>query len=227
MTLEEKLALSKEQKQIMENGIKAGQHKQAGNGSSNSPIVGNLDDIDKAVYGEVEKTSGYDPHEEMKRIKERREHGDSIDYSHSKLPRQIIESIAANPLDMTVVDPKMDAFTEKLKQTLPNSFNRSYEIQEKLEKQDRQELNEVQGNNNATPLSVNVDYELIKTIVESVVDKKINELKKGMVNENLSYGSNSSLKAMKLGEKFLFLDSDNNIFECQMKYIGKNKKRKS
>lgn len=227
MTLEEKLALSKEQKQIMENGIKAVQHKQAVNGSSNSPIVGNLDDIDKAVYGEVEKTSGYDPHEEMKRIKERREHGDSIDYSHSKLPRQIIESIAANPLDMTVVDPKMDAFTEKLKQTLPNSFNRSYEIQEKLEKQDRQELNEVQGNNNATSASVNVDYELIKTIVESVVDKKINELKKGMVNENLSYGSNSSLKAMKLGEKFLFLDSDNNIFECQMKYIGKNKKRKS
>ena len=227
MTLEEKLALSKEQKQIMKNGIKAVQHKQARNDSSNSPIVGNLDDIDKAVYGEVEKTSGYDPHEEMKRIKERREHGDSIDYSHSKLPRQIIESIAANPLDMTVVDPKMDAFTEKLKQTLPTSFNRSYEIQEKLEKQDRQELNEVQGNNNATPLSVNVDYELIKTIVESVVDKKINELKKGMVNENLSYGSNSSLKAMKLGEKFLFLDSDNNIFECQMKYIGKNKKRKS
>lgn len=227
MTLEEKLALSKEQKQIMENGIKAVQHKQARTVSSNSPIVGNLDDIDKAVYGEVEKTSGYDPHEEMKRIKERREHGDSIDYSHSKLPRQIIESIAANPLDMTVVDPKMDAFTEKLKQTLPNSFNRSYEIQEKLEKQDRQELNEVQGNNNTTPASVNVDYELIKTIVESVVDKKINELKKGMVNENLSYGSNSSLKAMKLGEKFLFLDSDNNIFECQMKYIGKNKKRKS
>ena len=227
MTLEEKLALSKEQKQIMENGIKAVQHKQARNDSSNSPIVGNLDDIDKAVYGEVEKTSGYDPQEEMKRIKERREHGGSIDYSHSKLPRQIIESIAANPLDMTVVDPKMDAFTEKLKQTLPNSFNRSYEIQEKLEKQDRQELNEVQGNNNATSASVNVDYELIKTIVESVVDKKINELKKGMVNENLSYGSNSSLKAMKLGEKFLFLDSDNNIFECQMKYIGKNKKRKS
>ena len=227
MTLEEKLALSKEQKQIMENGIKAVQHKQARTVSSNSPIVGNLDDIDKAVYGEVEKTSGYDPHEEMKRIKERREHGGFIDYSHSKLPRQIIESIAANPLDMTVVDPKMDAFTEKLKQTLPNSFNRSYEIQEKLEKQDRQELNEIQINHNATPLSVNVDYELIKTIVESVVDKKINELKKGMVNENLSYGSNSSLKAMKLGEKFLFLDSDNNIFECQMKYIEKNKKRKS
>ena len=227
MTLEEKLALSKEQKQIMENGIKAVQHKQARTVSSNSPIVGNLDDIDKAVYGEVEKTSGYDPHEEMKRIKERREHGGSIDYSHSKLPRQIIESIAANPLDMTVVDPKMDALTERLKQTLPNSFNRSYEIQEKLEKQDRQELNEVQGNNNATSASVNVDYELIKTIVESAVDKKINELKKGMVNENLSYGSNSSLKAMKLGEKFLFLDSDNNIFECQMKYIGKNKKRKS
>lgn len=227
MTLEEKLALSKEQKQIMENGIKAVQHKQARTVSSNSPIVGNLDDIDKAVYGEIEKTSGYDPHEEMKRIKERREHGGSIDYSHSKLPRQIIESIASNPLDMTVVDPKMDAFTEKLKQTLPNSFNRSYEIQEKLEKQDRQELNEAQGNNNATSASVNVDYELIKTIVESVVDKKINELKKGMVNENLSYGSNSSLKAMKLGEKFLFLDSDNNIFECQMKYVGKNKKRKS
>lgn len=227
MTLEEKLALSKEQKQIMENGIKAVQHKQARTVSSNSPIVGNLDDIDKAVYGEVEKTSEYDPHEEMKRIKERREHGGSIDYSHSKLPRQIIESIAANPLDMTVVDPKMDAFTEKLKQTLPNSFNRSYEIQEKLEKQDRQELNEVQGNNNATPASVNVDYELIKTIVESVLDKKVGELKREMINENLSYGSNNSLKAMKLGEKFLFLDSDNNIFECQMKYIGKNKKRKS
>ena len=30
---------------------------------------------------------------------------------------------------------------------------------------------------------------------------------------------------MKLGNKFLFLDSDNNVFECQMKYIGKNKKK--
>lgn len=225
MTLEEKLALSKEQKQIMENGIKAIQHKQTR--TQNSTLVGSVDDIDKAVYGDIVKTDRYDPYEEMKRIKERSEHGTNIDYSHSKLPKQIIESILSNPLDMTVTDPKMDAFTEKLKQTLPNSFSRSYEIQEKLEKQSKENIEEKQNSVNNIAVNQNIDYELIKTIVESVVDKKINELKNGIVNESLTYGNNNSLKAMKLGEKFLFLDNENNVFECQMRYVGKNKKKKA
>ena len=34
-----------------------------------------------------------------------------------------------------------------------------------------------------------------------------------------------NLKAMKMSDKLLFLDDNNNVYECQMKYVGKNKKK--
>jgi hypothetical protein len=223
MTLEEKLALSKEQQHKIEKGIKS--ITSSPSKKKPSTMVGSVEDLDSAVFGEVQKSdSGYDAKEEMKRIQERYEKGAKInvDYGNTKIPKQIIQSIIQNPLDMPSVDPKMDAFTEKLKMSLPESINRSYEIQSRLEKQDEKQ----------TPLvtetkTSSIDYEMIKLIVENAISKKMEEIKNTLLTESQNHLNQSpSLKAMKLGEKFLFLDGDNNVFECQMKYIGKNKKKK-
>lgn len=221
MTLEEKLAISKQQQKKIEKGIPLA------NGISNytpisTTITGSVDDIDNAVFGEVNNdllSKRYDAREEMKRIEERKEHGGNVDYSHSKIPKSILNSIIKNPLDMPSTDPKMDAFTQKLQEKLPEGINRSYAIQNVLEGKDKAKAIDEKSHSNS------IDYEMIKMIVENAVEKKLSELKGTLLTEGKENDSHS-LRAMKIGNKFLFLDNDNNIFECQMKYIGKNKKRK-
>lgn len=224
MTLEEKLALSKEQQQKIEKGIKAVSSKQ--NKNTAQTMIGSLDTLDEAVFGDAQPSdpNRYDAEAEMKRIKERYEHGAKIDCSNSRIPQSIIRSILDNPLDMPSVDPKMDAFTERLKEKLPEGLGRSYEIQSKLEKQDKQIINENSPKSSESSTRQAIDYEMIKLIIENAIEKKMETLKNCLLVEN-KQTNDASLKAMKLGNKFLFLDSDNNVFECQMKYIGKNKKK--
>lgn len=225
MTLEEKLAIAKEQQHKIENGINIVQKKTK---NPTSPMTGSVESLDEAVFGQVQNVDSngvkpYDAQDEMRRIKERHEHGAKVDCSNSKIPKQIIQSIIDKPLDMPSTDPKLDAFTEKLKRTIPEGLMRSYEIQNRLEKSDDKKsfTNLTETNNGKT----NIDYEMIKLIVENAIEKKIETLKNNLLNESLNTSS-PSLKAMKLSNKFLFLDSDNNVFECQMKYIGKNKSKK-
>ena len=235
MTLEEKLALSKEQQQKIENGIKAIPQQQNKTPRVPSTMKGSVDSLTEAVFGEYKPkgdgTDPYDPNEEMKRIQERREHGAATYNSNSKLPEAIKQSILSNPLDMPSVDPKMDAFTEKLSKALPKTgFNRSYEIQTQLDSLDKKNIAEQkqaqQQNNNTVPATSGVDYEMIKMIIENIVDKKLSSLQNTILNESKNH-EGASLKAMKLGKKFLFLDDDNNVFECQLKFIGKNKKKQT
>ena len=189
-------------------------------------MIGSLDTLDEAVFGDAQPSdpNRYDAEAEMKRIKERYEHGAKIDCSNSRIPQSIIRSILDNPLDMPSVDPKMDAFTERLKEKLPEGLGRSYEIQSKLEKQDKQIINENSPKSSESSTRQAIDYEMIKLIIENAIEKKMETLKNSLLVEN-KQTNDASLKAMKLGNKFLFLDSDNNVFECQMKYIGKNKKK--
>ena len=122
----------------------------------------------------------------------------------------------------------MDAFTQKLATTM-GSVSKSTDIINQLDEMDKEKeakkalINEI--NRNA---SVNIDYSLIRTIVEeavrSVKDEIRNELNESM-NRNMSRMNGNMLTAMKLSDKFLFLDSDNNVFECQMVYKGKYKKK--
>lgn len=223
MTLEEKLALSKEQQKKIEKGIKNAAPKPKQGPAK--PIVGSIESLDEAIFGEYKPkndgTDVYDANDEMKRIQERYEHGAKVDCSNIKIPKPILQSIINNPLNMPSADPKMDAFTEKLRQAMPESINRSYEIQNKLEKQEKKPLVENAQRSHGS----GIDYEMIKLIVENAVEKKLDSLKKTLLTESQSTGSGSTLKAMKLGEKFLFLDESGNVFECQMKYVGKNKKK--
>lgn len=72
-----------------------------------------------------------------------------------------------------------------------------------------------------------VDYPMIRTIVEEIVRKYASSLNKKIINE--SKGGTSSLNTMVIGDKFKFLDDAGNVYECTMKKVGniRNKKKET
>lgn len=241
MTLEEKLALSKQTQakvDMLEKGMKMPtQQKKTVNRRNNnpSPMTGSVGSLDEAVFGKYDPSRDdrkeYSAEEEMKQIKERAEKGVQVDYGKHKMPKAIIDSIVANPLIMKTVDPKMDALTERLAKSMniDNTFERSVEIQEKLDNIGQQnESQQTAPTYQPQKISVEINYERIQTIVEAAVSREMERLKHTLLTEGINHSGNDTnqLKAMKLSDKFLFLDSDNNVFECNFKFIGKNKKKK-
>jgi hypothetical protein len=75
-------------------------------------------------------------------------------------------------------------------------------------------------------MSAQVDYPMIRTIVEEIVRKYAVSLNKKIISEGKS--STSEVNTISLGKTFKFLANDGTIYECQMKKIGNiNSKRKS
>lgn len=220
MTLEEKLQISKNTQEKIEKHIPIQTLK-----SKTGMVSSSVEALDKAVFGVPEKTSGYDAREEMRQIQERAKHNTVADFSNSKIPSAIIESIKQNPLNIEPSDPKMDAFTEKLATSVP-SIQRSLEIQKMLEGKNAKSKSAQEQT--YKPSNNGIDYEMVKLIVENAVKKEVSALKENFINETTTHNGVSDIKALKLSEsgKFIFLDSENNLYECVLKYIGKNKKRK-
>ena len=69
-----------------------------------------------------------------------------------------------------------------------------------------------------------VDYPMIRTIVEDIVRKYSQSLKKNLLTENTN---GAEINTIALGKTFKFLDSKGNIYECTMKKVGNINKKKS
>lgn len=69
-----------------------------------------------------------------------------------------------------------------------------------------------------------VDYALIKTIVRECVAEMREDLKKELLTESKTNDNSAQLNFMSIGEKFRMVDGNDNVYECQLKYIGKRKK---
>jgi hypothetical protein len=70
-----------------------------------------------------------------------------------------------------------------------------------------------------------VDYPMIRTIVEDIVRKYSQSLKKNILNE--SAGGGAEVNTIALGKTFKFLDNKGNIYECTMKKVGNINNKKS
>ena len=193
-----------------------------------------IEDYDRQVYGPIPKPilkegeqEKYDARKEMERLKEIDAHGgrSAVNLEGRNIPQGIVESILNNPLDLKPIDPRMDALEEKLKDNMPG-IKAAANILERVEKRDEEARAKIaeqiipQTNTNT-----NIDYELIKTIIENTIDKKLTEMKNTLnesVERNQMYVP--SMKMLNFKDKFYFVDNDNNVFECEMKYKGKRKK---
>ena len=193
-----------------------------------------IESYDQQVYGvsaepvlKQNETPKYDARKEMEKLKEIEAHGGrgAINIEGRNIPKGILESILNNPLDLKPIDPRMDAFEQKLKDGMPG-IKSATNILEKVEKQDKEakaKLNEQL--NTYQSVSNNIDYELIKVLIESVIDKKLESLKQS-INESNNHQQTyiPSLKYLSFKDNFYFVDNDDNVFECVMKYKGKRKK---
>lgn len=182
--------------------------------------------LDDMVYGKpVDDGQRYDAKKEMEKMTGALS---SAQITKSGLPESIKRSIMAQPLTLSPIeDPNMTALEERLQRTMPG-IQKSMKILSDLDQYDLEQKEKTMVESkprNDTSATSAIDYALIKTIVESVVDEKLNGMRQ-MLNESTGRGT-PSLSVMNIrNDKFLFLDSDDNIFECQMVYKGKNKAKR-
>lgn len=119
------------------------------------------------------------------------------------LPREILESFSNNYIDQSVFDPNRSVL-DRIGVT-----NGQQQIAETV--QTYQPVQQTAGGN--------VDYELIKSIVESAVKKYVNALGKKVLTEN------NDLSMIQIGNKKINLVNQNgDIFEAQLKFVKNIKK---
>lgn len=193
-------------------------------------FVGSVEQLNETVYGKEElpgvsiSQTGYNAKAEVERLKK----GIPVEnITKSKLPTAILESVISNPLINTSgADDVLDDFAKRL---ASSGINKSKDIMEKLDRDEQEaktvneSLYQFQTKNAQTPASV--DYEMIKVIVESAVEKKFSEMS-GMLNESRNSVKQPNVSLMRLTDKLMFMDSDNNVYECKMIYKGKGGIRK-
>ena len=155
----------------------------------------------------------------------------------SKLPAAIIESMRQNPCnyDASVVNTMMgpeNALFKKLneayakdKEEPVRGVKAIQQINEQLETRDKQlaeETAQITEDVVHNSYTTSVDIAALEQVIDRVIDKKLN-----MLNESISRKLPSQIRSMSITESgnFRFLDGEDNVYECQMKYIGKRKKK--
>lgn len=127
--------------------------------------------------------------------------------SASKLPKAILESFNSEPLDN---DIQSGSILDELNKVTKG------EIFKKVVPEQVQTTPSVQN----TSVN-NIDYSMIRMICEETMRKYINALKKSILTESQqNTPKESTLKAMKIGDKFSFIDSKGNIYEAKLTLKG-------
>ena len=169
----------------------------------------------------------YHAEDEMERIKG---HMKPVDLEKKKIPSYIVEEILKNPIDVSSManelekgDSRWAQLEEKIKGK-KGGINASAELLKKIETQEsKQKIIENKKQNINEIKSSNIDYSIIKSIVESVLDEKLKSL-----NESINIRENApSAKILSFKDKFYFVDNKDNVFECVMEYKGKRKRKKN
>lgn len=189
-----------------------------------------VENIDKQVYGPVAQPilkegeqKPYDPREEMKMLKEIEANGGrkAVNLEGRNIPRGIVESILNNPLDMPIDNSDMDELENRLMGNMPG-IKAAANILERVDKQDKEARAKI--NENIIPKqngNANIDYDMLRNIIEECIDNKLSQ-----INESMSHQSYvPTMKMLNFKDNFYFVDNDDNVFECVMKYKGKRKKK--
>ncbi|MBP5723699.1 MAG: hypothetical protein J6X18_09035 [Bacteroidales bacterium] len=222
-------------KQLQQNGA---EHVDA-NLSAPTVMGSTVEALDEAVYGAYEGDDNRNEGQErlmetMKQV----ESGNLTDENRRrieenvknlKLPAGLIEDMLNNPLINTKVgDDDVDEFAQRVLQSSAG-IQKASKIIERTEQTEKKKLEEKKSHQPTFNVgAAQVDYGKISEIVESIVNAKFAEYGKRMqLNENRASNPFNGIKVLQLKENgtFLMLDTDDNIYECTLKYKGKNKRK--
>lgn len=119
--------------------------------------------------------------------------------TNSKLPKEILQSFKENKIDIGE-----NKFLDEV-------VNKTVE-EKRVVKQPIVEQQSTVGGQQ-------IDYSMIKMIVEECMRKYTSSLKKSILNESKSVSEGNSLKAMKIGDKFSFIDDSGNLYEAKLTFV--------
>lgn len=137
-------------------------------------------------------------------------------FKFSKLPKEIIESIKSKPL--TVKETSDDAMDELVKRVAPKM-----NMMEEKEVQKPKFSDFINKNNNANSNNQSqIDYSLIKLIIDNAIKENINQIKTTLLTESKN---DKKLSYLKLGDSLQFIDSDGNLYEAKLVFKRNIKKR--
>lgn len=115
------------------------------------------------------------------------------------LPKEIVEAFKKNPIDVEPLNPNRSVL---------DTIGVTDGYQNVNEEKEQPQHNTAAA----------IDYKMIKSIIEATVKKYAVALNKRMLNE--SKGGDNMLQAMKIGNKFSFIDGHGNIYEATLKKVG-------
>lgn len=137
----------------------------------------------------------------------------------SKLPLEILESFKSKQIDTSLLNGGMTKSNGSVLDQLDVLTNGQILQQETIQKPQKKQI--VQENIKVQPqVTTNVDYSMIKMIVEDCMRKYTSALKKQILNESKTTQDVGTLQAMKIGNKFSFIDSKGNIYEATLTKKG-------
>lgn len=148
----------------------------------------------------------------------------------SNVPAAIREAFMNNPIDESSLygaftaggDGSLDFLNEMAIPQQPQITAPTQDV--------RQIVNEGMGYTSSSQpqVSQQIDYPMIRTIVEEIVRKYAVSLKKNILAENKQTAPINQVNTIALGETFKFLTKDGTIYECTMRKVGNiNNKKKS
>lgn len=225
-------------KQLQQNGatdVSALPQQRTDNGPRPQFVTAdNLDQLTEAVFGRSQSTDEKNSNDTLLETLKEVETGQmteetrqriAANVKNSKMNPAILNSILQNPLIETKVGN--DEIDEFVKKTLKGNKNieASRKIIQKTMEQDN--ANKQQLNESSPAMPQAFDYTKIASLIENAVDKKMNEMQGRMpLNEsNTQQAPTLKVVQAKSGTRFLFVDTDDNVYECTITYKGKNRKR--
>lgn len=143
----------------------------------------------------------------------------------SNVPQAIREAFMSNPIDDSALYDAMARDGHDLS-FLTEGMEQPKEIVKPTQNV-RQIVNEGMGGQAQMQYapSAQIDYPMIRTIVEEIVRKYAVSLNKKIISEGKQTQSAPTVNTIALGESFKFLDSEGNIYECKMVKKGNIKKK--
>ena len=119
--------------------------------------------------------------------------------SNSKLPKEILKSFKEKNIDISSCEA-LDEITRR---------SSDYRTSEKPLVTEQKV--------SAPQTSQQIDYSVIKAIVDESIRKYTSSLKKSLITE--SKDTSTNLRALKIGDKFSFIDESGNLYEAKLTFV--------
>lgn len=138
----------------------------------------------------------------------------------SKLPTEILESFKSKQIDTTLLNGGIGKSNGSVLDQLDMLTNGKVLQEETIQKPQRKQIVQETVQTQMQPqVTANVDYSMIKMIVEDCMRKYTSALKKQILSESKTTQESGTLQAMKIGNKFSFIDSKGNVYEATLRKI--------